>query len=120
MKTQKIQLNEKQLRNLVEKIVKRSVKKILSEQIGGSSANGYGYDWNNGGVQRNQGGAFGGSELDQAYDNEKYEREQEARRRQEAQEKYKNWCYQNYDYVMSVCPGYMNSGEYEKAYRYCN
>ena len=39
MKTQKIQLNEKQLRNLVEKIVKQSVKKILSEQIGGSSAN---------------------------------------------------------------------------------
>lgn len=101
--------------------MKESVKKILKETLqGGSSANGYGFNFETGEVERNQGGGFGGSPLDQARDREKFEKEQQARRYSDSQAKYKEWCYNNYDYVMSICPGYMGSGEYEKAYRCCN
>ena len=98
----------------LHRIVKESVKKILKE-------NGYGFDWGNGnGAQRNQGGSFGGSDLDISRDREKYYKEQEAQRRQESQVNYRDWCYQNYDLCMSVCPGYMNGGEYYKAYKCCH
>lgn len=64
----------------LHRVIKESVNRVLNEIIGGSSANGYAYDWENGGVSRNQGGAFGGSSLDKMRDEEQYRKEQEAKR----------------------------------------
>ena len=113
-----IRLRESELRRMISE----SVKRVLNEGTlwGGSSRNGYELNMDTGEVERNQGGKFGGSPLDIAYDRAKFEKEQEAKRFNDSQSKYRQWCYNNYDLVMSMCPGYMNSGEYEKAYRYCN
>lgn len=116
-----IRLKESELRQMIAESVRRVLNEgTLNELWGNSSPNGYEFDMGTGEVQRNQGGAFGGSGLDKMHDREKFEKEQQAKRFNDSQSKYKQWCYNNYDLVMSMCPGYMNGGEYEKAYRYCN
>lgn len=92
---QKIRLTESQL----HKVIKESVKSILKEYLGNSSANGYEFKWKTGQVDRNQGGAFGGSSLDIARDQAKYEKEQAAARHNRAgldNETIKNWYSNNY------------------------
>lgn len=73
----------------LHRVVKESVKKILKEYEGGSSANGYSFNMSTGDVERNQGGSFGGNGLDQMHDREKFEKEQQAKRFSDSQAQYK-------------------------------
>ena len=112
-----IRLTESELRQMISE----SVRRVLNETIqGGSSAPGLQYDPYTGEVLRSQGGAWGHNALDDQEAERVARKNRDARFQQDSQRKYRDWCYKNYDYVMSMCPGYMNGGEYEKAYRYCN
>jgi hypothetical protein len=101
----------------LHRIVKESVKRILKEQqIGGSSAPGYEFDYETGQVKSNSGGAFGGSESDKARDYKRYLELKKERERTESpsyQEK-KDWCIKNENYLREMCPGYW--GDWEKMY----
>lgn len=101
----------------LHRIVKESVERILKEQqIGGSSEPGYEFDFETGQVKRNQGGAFGGSELDKARDYERYLKLKRERERMESpsyQEK-KDWCLKYENDLREICPGYW--GDWEKMY----
>lgn len=116
-----IRLRESELRRMIAESVKRVLNEgTLNELWGGSSAPGTRYNYNTGGVEASQGGAYGHNGLDDLDAQRAAEKNRAAQQQQNNQEKYRQWCYNNYDYVMSMCPGYMNGGEYEKAYRYCN
>ena len=68
-------INKKLIRLIegdLHRIVKESARRIIREIIGNSSPNGYEFDYETGQVKRNQGGAFGGSELVKARDYERY------------------------------------------------
>lgn len=102
-----IKINESDL----SRIITETVKKVLNEQWGGSSAPGYSYDYRNNQVQSNQGGAFGGSSLDQAHDSSQAYKQQQARQQQGTSEyeKCQQWCANHMEDIYSMCPGLANS-----------
>lgn len=98
----KVKLTESQL----HRVIKESVKRVLNEMIGNSSPNGYQFDYKNGYVQRNQGGAFGGNSLDIARDRDKYEKEQAAKRAyNNCSDDVNRWYNQHYYDVVADFPG---------------
>ena len=116
MKANKIKMNESQIREMIREIISES----LNELQGNSSAPGTQYNASTGVVTRSQGGAYGHNGLDDAAASATAYKNQQAQMQRNSQDWYRQWCYNNYDYVMQMCPGYMNGGEYEKAYHFCN
>jgi hypothetical protein len=111
-----IKCNETTLHNLIKECVYNVINQIkLHEGIGGSSINGYNYDFKNNNVNRNQGGGFGGSKLDQYYDSNHSYKNQLANEREKQQEFYKQWCYNRYNDCSSI-PAFKN-GNYKKCYQ---
>lgn len=106
----------------LHRIIKESVKRIVNEGYGtiqGGSSAGPASDPTTGKTVRNQGGPLGYNKPDERANSEIADRNREAKNFQDSQKYYKKLCYKYYDDVMSMCPGYMNSGYYEKAAKYC-
>ena len=104
----KYTLTESRLRG----IIREAVKSVLNEYQGGSSASGYSYNWSTGGVDRNQGGAFGGSGLDQWHDDNKYQQNQQAAQYQ-GTGRYYQLAMSKRDYWNADAERYAKQGDWE-------